>query len=46
MQYTFTWIKNNGGIMYEKDYPYTGTKGTCKKDATKYADFKVTRYKN
>ena len=45
MQYTFTWIKNNGGIMYEADYPYTGTKGTCKKDSTKYADFKVTGYK-
>ena len=45
MQYTFTWLKNNGGIMYEADYPYTGYKGTCRKDASKYADFKVTGYK-
>ena len=45
MQYAFNWIKSNGGIMYEKDYPYTGTDGTCKSDKSKYADFKVTGYK-
>ena len=45
MEYAFTWLKKNGGIMYESDYPYTGKKGTCKSDSSKYADFKVTGYK-
>ena len=44
MQFTFNWLKVNGGIMYEDDYPYTGEKGTCKSDKTKYADFQVTGY--
>ena len=41
----YTWIKKNGGIMFESDYPYTGRKGSCKSDASKYADFKVTGFK-
>ena len=45
MEYSFTWLKKNGGIMYEADYPYKGTKSTCKSDSSKYADFKVTGYK-
>ena len=45
MQYAFNWIKSNGGIMYDSDYPYVGTEQTCKSDKTKYADFKVTGYK-
>jgi cathepsin F len=45
MEYAFTWLKNNGGIMYDSDYSYTGRKSTCRKDASKYADFKVTGYK-
>ena len=45
MQYSFNWLKSNGGIMLEKDYPYTGVDGTCKSDKSKYADFKVTGYK-
>lgn len=45
MERTFTWLKSNGGFMYEDDYPYTGYKGTCKKDASKYVDMKVTGYK-
>ena len=45
MERTFTWLKSAGGIMYESDYAYTGSKGTCKKDTTKFADFKVTGYK-
>jgi cathepsin F len=45
MQNTFNWIKRNGGIMYDSDYPYTGTDGSCKSDKSKYADFQVTGYK-
>ena len=45
MEYAFTWLKKNGGIMYEADYAYTGYKGTCRSSASKYADFKVTGYK-
>ena len=45
MEYSFTWLKKNGGIMYQSDYPYVGYKGTCKSSASKYADFKVTGYK-
>ena len=44
MQYTFTWLKSNG-IMLEEDYPYTGVKGKCKSDKSKYIDMKVTGYK-
>ena len=44
MEYTFEWIKNNGGLMLEDDYAYTGTKGTCKSSSSKYA-VKVTGYK-
>ena len=45
MEYAFTWLKKNGGIMYDADYAYKGTKSTCKSNASKYADFKVTGYK-
>ena len=41
----YTWIKKNGGIMFDSDYPYIGRKGTCKSVASKYADFKVTGFK-
>lgn len=44
MERTFSWIKSNGGFMYESDYPYKGTKGTCKKDKSKYVDMKVSGY--
>ena len=44
MQYAFTWLKKNG-IMLDSDYPYTGTKGTCKSDKSKYVDMSVTGYK-
>ena len=44
MEYTFTWIKSNG-IMFEEDYPYTGKKGVCKSDSSKYVDMKVIGYK-
>ena len=45
MQYAFNWLKRNGGIMFDSDYPYVGVDQTCKSDKTKYADFKVTGYK-
>lgn len=36
----FTWIRKNGGITTEADYPYTGKKGTC--DANKLQHHTVT----
>jgi cathepsin F len=46
MKDTIEWIKSNGGIMAEKDYPYKGKKGlSCKKKPEKYVDLKVTGYK-
>ena len=30
MEYTFIWLKNNGGIMTDADYPYKGVKQACK----------------
>ena len=45
MEYAFTWLKKNGGIMYDADYAYKGVKSTCKSDSSKYADFKITGYK-
>ena len=44
MEYAFTWLVKNG-METEEDYPYTGVKGTCKADKTKYIDMKVTGYK-
>ena len=45
MEYAFAWLKKNGGINYDSDYPYKGVKSTCKSDKSKYADFTVTGYK-
>ena len=45
MEYTFNWLKKNGGIMFDSDYPYKGVKSTCKSDSSKYADFTITGYK-
>ena len=44
MEFSFEWLKGNGGIMYEKDYPYTGEKQACQQDSTKFADMKITGY--
>ena len=44
MEYAFQWIKENG-METEEDYPYTGYKGTCKADPSKYIDMKVTGWK-
>ena len=45
MEYSLDWIKQNGGIMSEKDYRFRGYKGSCKKKEEKYVDLKVTGYK-
>ena len=45
MEYAFTWLKQNGGIMTDADYPYVGYKQSCKTDPSKYIDMKVTGYK-
>ena len=45
MEYTFTWLKENGGIMTDADYPYAGYKKTCASDPSKYVDMKITGYK-
>ena len=42
MELAFEWIKNNGGFMYEEDYPYANKKQTCKQDESKFVDMKVT----
>ena len=44
MENTFTWLKENGGIMTHTDYPYKGRKGTCQSDETKYVDMQITGY--
>ena len=44
MENTFTWLKENGGIMTDTDYPYKGRKGTCQSDETKYVDMQITGY--
>ena len=45
MELTFDWVKSNGGIESEADYPYVGRKQTCKSDKSKYdADLTVTGY--
>ena len=44
MEYALEWIKENG-IETEEDYPYTGYKGTCQADPSKYIDMKVTGWK-
>ena len=43
MDYAFEWLESNG-IEKQTDYPYTGKKGTCKKDPSLYVDMTVTGY--
>ena len=45
MENTFTWLKENGGIMTDADYPYVGYKQSCKSDPSKYVDMTITGYK-
>ena len=43
MELAFDWLAvNDGGVMTDSDYPYTGRKSTCKQDSSKYVDMKVT----
>ena len=44
MEYAFTWLQENGGIMTDTDYPYKGYKSTCRSDASKYVDMTITGY--
>ena len=44
MEYAFTWLTKNGGIMLESDYPYKGVRGACKSEKSKYIDMKVNGY--
>ena len=44
MEYAFTWLQENGGIMTDTDYPYKGYKSSCRSDASKYVDMTITGY--
>ena len=44
MEYAFTWLQENGGIMTDTDYPYKGSKKTCSSVASKYVDMTITGY--
>ena len=44
MELSFEWLKDNGGFMYESDYPYANKQQTCKQDSSKFVDMKVTGY--
>ena len=37
MENTFTWLKQNGGIMNDEDYPYKGYKSSCKNPLQTYS---------
>ena len=45
MERTFAWLKSAGSITHESDYASTGTKGTSKKNTSKFPDFTVSGYK-
>ena len=45
MEYAFTWLQQNGGIMTDADYPYVGYQQSCRTDPSKYIDMKVTGYR-
>ena len=44
MEYSFTWIKDNGGIMQDTDYPYKGYKSSCNSNPSRYVNMRVTGY--
>jgi len=44
MDYAFTWIIKNGGMASEKDYPYTGRDGQCKKGVA--VSLKISAFKD
>ena len=37
MEYAFAWIKSNGGLETDADYPYKGRKQTCSQSSSKFA---------
>ena len=45
MEYAFSWLKKNGGIMFDNDYPYEGIKSACKSDKSKYANMTIVGFK-
>ena len=38
MERTFSWLKQNGGLMLEADYPYVGIDQNCHDDKSKYVE--------
>ena len=44
MEYAFTWLQENGGIMTDTDYPYKGSKKSCNSVPSKYVDMRITGY--
>ena len=44
MEYTFTFLKQAGGIMLDTDYPYRAMKSSCRLDKSKFVDMKITGY--
>ena len=44
MEYAFSWIRDNGGIMRQSEYGYKGYKDNCYSDASKYVNMRVTGY--
>lgn len=43
MEYAFEWLSKNG-IMTESDYPYTGSRGTCKIEIDKCINMTITGF--
>ena len=44
MEYSFAWLKENGGVMRQSDYPYTARKGSCQSNPSKFIDMKITGF--
>ena len=44
MEYAFNFLKENGGINNDNDYPYEGYQGECRADPSKYIDMTVTGF--
>ena len=44
MEYSFSWIRDNGGIMRQSEYGYKGYKDNCHSDPSRYVNMRVTGY--
>ena len=44
MEYSFAWLKKNGGFMTYSDYPYKDVKSFCKSNKSKYVNMNLTGY--